>query len=181
MLRLLFDQVGKEAHLRDLARSAGLTPAAVQRELGHLKQTGLVLSRRDGNRLYFRANQDHPLFPELHGLVVKTSGAVAIIRQAIASVDGVDLSFIFGSTAAGAEAAHSDVDILVIGSAGLRKITPALHDAVDALSREINPHCMTTGEWREKTIHRDAFVSRLAAEPKLWLKGGPDELAALER
>ena len=181
MLRLLFGSPDKEVHLRELARGAGLTPAAVQRELARLGEAGLVLSRRDGNRLYFRANRDHPLFPELHGMVMKTSGAVEELRQALESVEGIDLAFIFGSTAAGTENARSDIDVLAIGSAGLRKLTPRFRTAADVLGREVNPFCMTPEEWREKLRRHDAFVSRLAAEPKLWLKGTPDELEAMAR
>ncbi|MCX6878389.1 MAG: hypothetical protein NTW21_31940 [Verrucomicrobia bacterium] len=45
ILRLLFDDPAKESHLRDLARPAGLTAAALQRELANLTKGGLLLSR----------------------------------------------------------------------------------------------------------------------------------------
>jgi hypothetical protein len=50
----------------------------------------------------------------------------------------------------------------------------------DSLGREINPVCLTSAEWREKRRKGDAFAARVSAEPKLWLKGGPDALAAME-
>jgi DNA-binding transcriptional ArsR family regulator len=61
ILRLLFGDDRKEAHLRDLARHASLSPAAIQRELSSLTALDLVIPRRDGNRLYFSANTAHPL------------------------------------------------------------------------------------------------------------------------
>ena len=45
--------------------------------------------------------------------------------------------------------------------------------------RKINPHCLTPAEWQDKLRRKDAFALRVAAEPKLWLKGGPDALAAM--
>jgi hypothetical protein len=45
--------------------------------------------------------------------------------------------------------------------------------------REINPRCLTPDEWKQKKQAGDAFTGRVLAEPKLWLKGGPNELAAL--
>ena len=87
ILRLLFDDPAKENHLRDLARLAGLTPAALQRELANLTQNDLLLSRRNGNRLYFRANTSHPLFPELHGLVTKTAGIASELQRALGCVN----------------------------------------------------------------------------------------------
>lgn len=48
ILRLLFGDDRREAHLRDLARHAGLSAAAVQRELSALAVLELVVPRRDG-------------------------------------------------------------------------------------------------------------------------------------
>lgn len=179
VLRLLFETGDKESHLRDLARLARLSPAALQRELSFLASRELIIARRDGNRLYFRANTAHPLYSELHGLVMKTAGIAAELQRALDPVEGIDLALIFGSTAAGSAGGSSDVDLLVLGSAGLRKISPALRGVADALGREINPVCLTPSEWRDKLGRGDAFAKRVAAEPKLWLKGGPDALAAM--
>jgi predicted nucleotidyltransferase len=180
ILRLLFETGDQEIHLRDLARLAGLSPAALQKELTSLAAKEFVLTRRDGNRLYYRANSAHPLYPELRGIVLKTSGIAATLGRALASVGGIDLALIFGSIAAGSATARSDVDLLVIGNTGLRKLTPALRGVADSLGREINPVCLTSAEWREKRCKGDAFAARVSAEPKLWLKGGPDALAAME-
>lgn len=181
ILRLLFETGGQEIHLRDLARLAGLSPAALQKELTNLAAKEFVLTRRDGNRLYYRANVGHPLYPELRGIVLKTTGIAAELGRALASVGGIDLALIFGSVAAGTATGKSDVDLLVIGNTGLRKITPAIRGVAENLGRELNPVCFTPAEWREKRGKGDAFTKRVSAEPKLWLKGGPDALAAIER
>lgn len=174
VLRLLMGQPEKELHLRDLSRLAGLTPATLQKELVNFTASGLVTSRRDGNRLYFRANTEHPVYPELRGLVQKTSGIAAQLETALSRIPGIVSAFIFGSVAAGAENAASDVDVLILGSAGLRKISAALRGMSASLGREINPHCLTVEEWQQRLAGNDAFVHRVAVEPKLWLKGGPD-------
>lgn len=179
ILRLLFETGDQEIHLRDLARLAGLSPAALQKELTSLAAKELVLTRRDGNRLYYRANTAHPLYPELRGIVLKTSGIAAELGRALEAVGGIDLALIFGSVAAGTATGQSDVDLLVIGSTGLRKLTPALRGVADSLGREINPVCLTPAEWGKKLRSGDAFAARVVNEPKLWLKGGPDALAAM--
>lgn len=180
ILRLLFETRDQEIHLRDLARLAGLSPAALQKELTTLAAKEFVLTRRDGNRLYYRANIGHPLYPELRGIVLKTSGIAAELSRALAAITGIDLALIFGSVAAATATGRSDVDLLVIGNTGLRNITPALRGIAETLGREINPVCFTPAEWREKRAKGDAFATRIIAEPKLWLKGGPDALAAME-
>ncbi len=179
VFRLLFGDDRKESHLRDLARLAELSPAALQRELAALTALDLVIPRRDGNRLYFSANTTHPLYPEIHGLVLKTSGIAATLTRALAPLAGVEQAFIFGSMAAGSMKGDSDIDVLLIGTVGLRKIAAAFSGLSDSIGREINPHCLTRQEWHDKLQRKDAFVLRLSTEPKIWLKGGPDALAAM--
>jgi predicted nucleotidyltransferase len=180
IFRLLFETGDQEIHLRDLARLAALSPAALQKELTSLAAKELVLTRRDGNRLYYRANTTHPLYPELHGIALKTSGIPAELTRTLAPVQGIDLALIFGSVAAGTATGKSDIDLFVIGNVGLRKLTPALRGLANSLGREINPVCLTPAEWRDKRAKGEAFAARVSAEPKLWLKGGPDALAAME-
>lgn len=181
ILRLLFDDPSRELHLRDVARLAGLTPAALQREAISLAKQEILSARRDGNRVYYRANTAHPLFPDIRGIVIKTAGIASTLRQALLPIEHIDLAFVFGSTASGQANSGSDVDLLVLGKAGLRKIAPAIRKVSQSLGREINPICFTPAEWREKLAHGDALVARILAEPKLWLKGGPDALAAMGR
>ncbi len=77
---------------------------------------------------------------------MKTSGIAAELVRALAPVQGIDVALIFGSVAAGTATAKSDVDLLVIGSVGLRKLIPALRGLADSLGREINPICLTPAE-----------------------------------
>jgi predicted nucleotidyltransferase len=179
ILRLLFDDPTRELHLRDAARLAGLTPAALQREASALARQELLSVRRDGNRVYYRANTAHPLFPDLRGIVIKTTGIASELRHALHPLDDVDIALIFGSTASGEAGSQSDVDLLVVGRTGLRKIAPAIRKASQSLGREINPVCFTPAEWHDKSTRGDALIARILAEPKFWLKGGPDALAAM--
>ena len=179
IFRLLFEDPGKEAHLRELAREAGLSPAALQRELSSLTSIELLASRRDGNRLYFRANTVHPCYADIHGLVSKTTGIAPILEQALSPVEGIEFAFIYGSVAAGTASGSSDVDLLILGSVGLRKVTSSLRGISQTLSRELNPHCVTVEEWRQKLQKGDAFAARVMLEPKLWLKGNRDEFSSI--
>jgi predicted nucleotidyltransferase len=179
IFRLLFAQEDQENHLRDLARLAELSPAALQKELTALTAKELVLTRRDGNRLYYRANPAHPLYPELRGMALKTSGIAAALTKALADIPGIDTALIFGSVAAGSANSQSDIDVLILGHIGLRKLAPVLRKASESLGREINPLCFTPEEWRQKLSKGDALALRVTAEPKLMLKGGTNALAAM--
>jgi uncharacterized protein len=178
VLRLLFGVELKEIHLRDLARQAGLALRTVQQELAKLGSAGLVISRRDGNRVYYQANRNSPIYADLRNIVLKTEGLADILRDALEDTD-VELAFVFGSIAEGSAKSESDVDLMVIGSLGLRRLSKALHGTTLKLGREINPHVLTQAEFVSRKSSGDHFISSLLASPRLFIIGTEDELAKL--
>jgi DNA-binding transcriptional ArsR family regulator len=95
VLRLLFGVELKEVHLRDLARQSGLALRTVQQELAGMGSAGLVTSRRDGNRVYYRANRNSPVYGDLRNIVLKTAGLADVLRKALQGAE-LDLAFVFG-------------------------------------------------------------------------------------
>jgi DNA-binding transcriptional ArsR family regulator len=178
LLRLLFGLLQPELHLRELVRQSGLSLGTVQQELRRLTRVGLVLARKDGNRVYYRANPDHPAFRDLCSLVLKTDGLVGVLQPAFETPD-VDIAFVFGSVARGETGAGSDVDLMVIGSLGLRRLTTLLSGKADRLGREINPHVMAPEEFAERKKNQDHFVTSVLGSPKLFVKGTEDELETM--
>ena len=83
IFRLLFGLSEKELHVREIERRAGLSIGTVRQELQKLLRIELVLARREGNRLYYRANKEHPLFPDIRNIVLKTSGIVEPMKKAL--------------------------------------------------------------------------------------------------
>src|SRR5689334_3790353 len=83
IFRLLFGMVSRELHGRELARQSGLADATLRQELKRLTRIGLVESRQDGNRTYYRANVQHPLYMDIRNLVLKTSGLADVLCEAL--------------------------------------------------------------------------------------------------
>jgi len=81
IFRELFADTGREIHLRQLARQCGLAVGTIQDEITQLEKAGLLRSRVSGNRRFFRAYEDHPLFPEIHLLVQKTRRPPSTIKK----------------------------------------------------------------------------------------------------
>src|SRR3954453_22963982 len=115
VLGVLFGQPERRFQSAQLIRLAKSGTGAVHRQLQRLEKAGLVTVSREGNQKYYTATTDAPVFPELHGLVVKTVGIVEPIRAALTPIaDQVHLAFVFGSVAKGSERAGSDIDLLVV-------------------------------------------------------------------
>lgn len=178
VLRLLFGVEGRELHLRDLARQAGMNAMTVRQELTRLSGLGLVTSRKNGNRTYYRADERHPLYPDLRNIVLKTSGLVDVLREALAQVRA-KVAFVFGSVASGSEKAASDVDLMVIGSTSLREVSSALSGIDLRIGREINPHVYSLREFAERRRKREHFVTSVLESPKLFVIGNDNDLAAV--
>ena len=175
ILRLLFGLRPPELHLRELVRQSSLALGTVQQELQRLTRIGLVIARKDGNRVYYRANPQHPVYGELRSLVLKTNGLAGVLSLVLQDRE-VLLAFIFGSVARGEARAESDVDLMIIGSIGLRRLTGLLSGVAERLGREINPHILTLEEFKARKRNADHFVTSILAAPKLFVKGTEDEL-----
>jgi len=59
-------------YVREIARWSDLALRTVQRELAILIKIGLVTSRTNGYRVFYRANRNHVLFAPLQQLVFKS-------------------------------------------------------------------------------------------------------------
>ncbi len=171
IFRLLFNGQKVSIHLRDLQRQSGLSIGTIQKEISRLKELDLVLAERDGNRLYYSANTDHPLYREINGLVEKTSGIIEQIKTALSLVKGIDCAFIFGSYARGEEKGHSDIDVIVIGTVGLRTLSSVFKAVTEKTEREINPHVYSMKSWKEKLKKKDHFIRSIINDKKVFLIG----------
>jgi predicted nucleotidyltransferase len=176
VLGLLFGQPERRFQSAELIRLARSGTGAVHRQLQRLEKAGLVIVSRDGNQKYYAARRDAPVFPELHGLVVKTVGIVEPLRAALASIaDEIDLAFVFGSVAKASEGAASDIDLLVVSDKlAYSDVYSALAAAERTLARTINPTVFTRAEWKTKRTRRDSFAARITAQPRLFVIGSDD-------
>lgn len=164
-------------HVRDLERTTGLSPGALHRELTALVALQVLRRERVGRQVFYRANQDCPVLPELTGLLRKTAGLVDVLREGLQPLaDQIEAAFVYGSMAKGNVHAHSDVDLMVVGSVGFGDVVLAIQPAQEASGREINPTVLSREEFNKRRAETDSFVTAIWKEPKLWLLGDADAL-----
>ena len=167
-------------HVRELARLTGTSAGTLHKELARLAAVGLLLRKEQGNQVRYQANRQCPIFPELAGLLRKTTGAAQVLADALAPLQPA-LALIFGSVARGTEVAASDVDVLVVTERGFGEVVRALHAAQTELGREINPVVYNPAELRKLVVEQDPFVINLLAGPHVYLIGTDHDLGQLAR
>ena len=64
----------EESYLRGLEEEFGESSNSIRLELNKFEKAGLLDSRSKGNKKLFRANTKHPLFPDIHSLLLKHIG-----------------------------------------------------------------------------------------------------------
>lgn len=180
VLALLLLRPDEHFHVREISRLSGVPAGSLHRELKLLAEAGLLVSHTAGNQVRYQANRDCPIFQELASILTKTSGLADVVREALLPIsDHVDVAFIFGSVAQGAERATSDVDVFLIGKVSFSEAVQALATTHHRLGREINPVVMPRERFIDKFEAGDQFVRRVIEEPKIFMVGGADDLGKL--
>ena len=180
VLTRLFTPDTPKYHLKKLARDGGLTAPGVLKELTHFHELKLIRKEKKGGHIEYWADQTSELFLPLCALVDKAEGLHGKIRRMLSPLP-CECVFIFGSEANGTARQDSDLDLFIIGSCSLLEVSEALLPAADLTNREINPYLLTAKDFRQKYQSGDHFVHSVLNTPKIFLKGGRNELARLGR
>ena len=167
-------------YLSELAEFLGTRPSSLQRELKSLEQSSILQKRKDGRRTYFKAETRSPIFRELRSIFEKTVGLIPILITALNPFENkIICAFVYGSVARREERASSDVDLMVIGSAGLADLAPALRKAERRLGREINVTNYSRDEFRKKVADGDHFLNTVLKGDLQFVKGEQRDLDAV--
>lgn len=184
VLSLVMGRPDERFYLREIVRLVGAGSGAVQRELAQLVEAELLCREVSGRQVYFSANRESLIYEELRAIVEKTAGVADVLRTCMAPLQRtarIEVAFVYGSVARGAQRSKSDVDVMVIGDVTMAQVVPTLRDAERVLRREVNATVFPPDEWRAKVADPSAFIRRVLAAPKLFITGGEHELERLAR
>lgn len=176
VLALLFEQPEQAYYLRELARQTGISPGALQHELGQLQKADLVERGQDGNRVTYRANTAHPVFADLQSIVRKTCGLPAQIKAALQPFAAkIRFAALYGSLAKGSNHARSDVDLLIVGDLSLEQVLAIIVPVEAHIGREISVRIYSTEDFRTRREQGEHFITNVMSGPLTPLIGTPDD------
>lgn len=176
LFRLYFSNPDRDYYLRELERLLGHSVANIRRELIKLEKAGVFIRQERGNLTYYGLNQGHPLYKELANIVAKTIGIEGSVRSIVARDTGIQAAFIYGSYAAGAQTADSDIDVLIIGRPDEQRLMAEIDALEKRIQRDINYTVYSFLEYRRRKKVKDSFIVNVIQRPKILLKGAENEV-----
>jgi hypothetical protein len=176
VLALLLLSPEREWHLREIARRTNASPAAAQREVARLAAAGILTRHSEAGRAYYRANPSCPIFDELRQIFAKTMAVAGVLRDALLSLENLQLAFVFGA-AAQDDDGHSALNVMVVSDAPEAEIADRLAFAARRLGREVAPAIYAPEDFRHRLARRDRALVRLLSGPRIPVAGDPDAVA----
>jgi predicted nucleotidyltransferase len=113
LMRLFFNPKIR-SYLRELAKEFNVSTNAVREELNQLKKTNLLKSEKSGRQVYYMANTEHALFPELKSMVSKVMGIDQVIDSIIQRLGNLEKAYLIGDYAEGKDTGI--IDIVLVGN-----------------------------------------------------------------
>jgi DNA-binding transcriptional ArsR family regulator len=151
ILGALFERLGVEFSVSELAQVAGVAVATASREIERLEAHGILTSRNVGRSRFVSAYCDLPWADALATILAHSTWLPARLALVLRGVRGVRAAFIYGSWAARQAgevgAPPRDIDVLVVGTASRDDVRRAVRDLEGELSLEINPVVVSAKEW----------------------------------
>ena len=173
----LFTHPDERFFVRQLTVQLGEDSTNLSRELAKLEKLGFLTSRVEGRQKYYQANKRSPMFEELKGLAVKTTGLADHLRRSLQPLKSqIRIAFVHGSFARGEATAESDVDLVLVGSLSSRDAAACLARTHAKLGREVNYVVYDPKEFQRKAKERRHFITEILKAPKIYLMGSDDAL-----
>ena len=119
------------SYLRNLEGEFKESTNGIRLELNKFEKAGLLQSRMSGNKKLYQANTAHPLFSDIHNLLLKYIGFDQIISTVIAKLGNVHKLYLVGSFARGVDS--EVIDLLLVGDNINREYLARLTDKGEQL------------------------------------------------
>jgi len=111
-MRLFFNPQTR-SYMRELAKEFEVSTNAVREELNQLTKTNLLKSEKKGRLVFYQANTEHSLFPELKSMVGKIMGIDQVIDGIVNRLGDLERAYLIDDYAEGKDTGI--IDILLVG------------------------------------------------------------------
>ena len=123
------------SYLRGLESEFGDSTNAIRLELNRFEKAGMLKSYTEGNKKYFQANTEHPLFNEVHNILMKYIGFDTIIDTIVDRLGEVKEVYLTGQLANGLDSPV--IDLMFTGDIDENYLVQLIRKAEALINRKI--------------------------------------------
>jgi hypothetical protein len=113
LLKKFFLNHSTKAHLRGLETEFGESSNSIRIELNRFEGAGLLTSLRDGNKKIYQANAEHPLYKDIHSIILKETGIDRVIEKVIHRLGNLLSVYLVGDFAHGKDS--QEIELILVG------------------------------------------------------------------
>lgn len=149
----------RSAYLRELANEIGDSTNSVRIELNRLTQAQIIECYTSGRSKMYRANKQHPLFPDLHSIVKKTLGIDKLVVEIINCLGDVQIAGVTGDYALGIDSGI--IDLVLVGEINRDYLEQLIQKTEPLIShRKIRYLCLSCNEYEQlkRKLEKEGFL-----------------------
>lgn len=123
------------AYLRSLEGEFGESSNGIRVELNKFEEAGMLSSTIKGNKKIFQANTNHPLFKEIHSIILKYVGIDQIVEKVVERLGDVEEVYLVGQFARGIDS--EIIDLVFLGDVDKSYLVELVDRVEDVINRKI--------------------------------------------
>ncbi|MDZ7608177.1 MAG: ArsR family transcriptional regulator [Cyclobacteriaceae bacterium] len=144
------------AHLRGLESELGESSNAIRLELNRLEEANMLSSELQGNRKYFKVNDQHPLYNEINSIVKKYFGLDMVVEWIAKRLGNLHAVYLTGDIAKGKD---SDlIDLILVGVIDQNYLLQLITKAEKVINRKIRYLILTDEEFVAYSLKNNGLL-----------------------
>ena len=163
LVRFFFNP-STRSYLRELANEFNVSTNSVREELNQLTRTELLTSQKSGRQVFYKANQEHPLFPELKSMVSKVMGIDQVVDGIVSRLGDIERAYLLDDYAEGKDSGI--IDLVLVGNIDQYHLNDLSRKTERYIKRKIRTLVLSRTEFGQ-------YRSKLDIQPHIliWMNG----------
>lgn len=150
LLMRLFLNPGTTAYLRGLADEFEESTNSVRVELNRFEEANMLVSESRGNKKLYKANEKHPLFRDIHSILLKYIGVDRIIEAILERIGKLEKMYLTGDYARGMDSGI--IDLVFVGEIDKNYLVDVVGRVEKKIGKKVRYIVYSSSEWQEEGI-----------------------------
>ncbi len=144
------------AYLRSLSDEFGESTNAIRLELNKFEEAGMLSTTNQGNRKFFKANKNHPLFPDIRNIILKTVGIDQVIEHVIKNLGNPEKVYLTGDFVKGKDS--TIIDLVIVGDIKKDILISLIEKAEEKINKRIRYIHYDSVDFKKLSLNNNDYM-----------------------